>query len=341
MATKVNFLDRAPGFVTKSMAFLLSPFEDLIGTARPLWRDYSKYQGIVNFDIAVANGVLGFTARSTIASGGVDTWFPQNWSEAGRVGKYRNSYHVLHPDQLVLPQADNWYTINPEIDLIPRVIDLEVQNGTAFNQIADRTWELSEIVKSRDGVRPWIYSRRLLVNSWLASWTTAMLNEHYWWMAEYLWDRVTEHPGPATVPNRVDPLRILLHQTADKKPGFPGEAQSAAVDYDRWEQGDEAALHAFIATTYGGSPPPIPPLPPVVIGQLIQMVVISPVNCRTGPSKAYGIVGVLSTNTIINVLDVDVQSAARWWVKHLFNGEEVWSAVCYDGVIYLNEVTEV
>jgi len=210
----------------------------------PLWRDYSRYQGQVDFDIAQTMGVCGMATRAGISWGYQDAWFPRNWEEAGRVGIYRTSYHVLYPSESVVRQADNWYKVHPKLDIIPRVIDLEVDNGQSAQRIAAATWEMSETVLERDGVRPIIYSRYLLVNNFLAGWTSEMLNKHYWWLAQYLFDHTREHPGPPTLPER------------DKKPGFYGEAESAAVDCDRWQLHEGAwDMHAWIADTWGEKPP--------------------------------------------------------------------------------------
>jgi hypothetical protein len=236
---------------------LLSIFENPSGLKRPLARDISSNQGKYNMDVAKANGVLLITMRAAIGWSYQDKFFPGYWEDAE--GIYRNSYHIIHPDLDVIRQADNWYRVNPEIEVIPRTIDLEINKlNLPATQVADTVWKMSEIVKSRDGVRPIIYSRYLLINLWLASWTSEMLNDHYWWLAQYLWDRRREHPGPPTLPDRVRKDRVILHQTADKKPGFYGEAESAAVDYDRWELGSAVDMVAFIEEVWGGHAPPPP-----------------------------------------------------------------------------------
>ena len=234
---------------------LVSVFEDPVGLDRPLWRDYSRYQGVVNFDVAKLNGVLGMAARAGICYGYTDPFFQLNWDEAGRVGMYRTSYLVPYPDQPVVKQVDNWYRIHPLIDIIPRVVDLELKREQPWSKIADVSWEISELVFSRDGIRPIFYSRYGLINTWLSSWTEEMLNDHFWWLAQYRWVRSLEHAGPPTLPNGVRRDRVLLHQTADKKPGFTDEVDSKSVDWDRWEIGNEAEMHQFIAAAFGGDEP--------------------------------------------------------------------------------------
>ena len=65
---------------------------DPTGIDRPLWRDYSRYQVKVNFDVAKANGVLGMAARAGISWGYTDPWFETNWNGAGQAGMYRINY---------------------------------------------------------------------------------------------------------------------------------------------------------------------------------------------------------------------------------------------------------
>lgn len=261
MATNVNLLDNLPEVAFVPLAFATSTFEDPIGTARPLWRDYSRWNGQVDFSIAAANGVKGYAARSGISWGYQDPWFPRNWSEGAINGLYRTSYHVIYPSESSLRQADNWYKIHPEIEIIPRVIDLELDCDQSPSRIADATWELSSIVLSRDGVRPIIYSRYLLINDWLATWTTSMLNAHYWWLAQYPWLRTYEHPGPPTLPDRLSRDRVVLHQTCDKKPPFPGEVENLSADWDRWEIGNEQEMHMWIGQEWAGTEPPPEPDP--------------------------------------------------------------------------------
>jgi hypothetical protein len=202
-------------------------------------------------------------ARSTISWGYTDAWFNRNWIEAKRVGMYRASYHVIYPDQPVDRQCANWFKANPTIDVIPRCIDLELENGCSPSQIADATWNMSNVVYAHDGIRPLIYSRYLLLNEWLDSWTNEMLEAHYYILAQYLWDRTREHPGEPTLPNRIPEKNVIMHQTADMKLGFPGESGGTKnVDYDRWEIGNTAEMHQWIDLKWNdGTLPPDPPLP--------------------------------------------------------------------------------
>jgi len=261
---QLNFVDR----ILRALPLA----EDPVGLDRPLWRDWSKHNGYVDHAVSAANGALGMAARAGISWGYQDPLFDHNWVGARVNGLHRTSYHVIYAGQPVIEQADNWYRMHPEIDRIPRIIDLEVDTGVAAAQFAETTWEMSELVLARDGVRPWLYSRYRLINLWLSPyWTQEMLDSHFYILAQYLWDRTREHPGPPTLPKNVQQKNVILHQCADKKAGFPGECQSAAADYDRWELGTAADMVAWIEDHYGGGEqPPIEPPEEVETGWDVQ-----------------------------------------------------------------------
>src|SRR3990167_809290 len=218
---------------------------------RPLLVDVSANQGKMNVAIMAAGGVLGIVPRAGISWSYKDPTFPDVWAQAGTVGIYRTSYHVIYTDQPIAAQADSWYSVHPERDIMPRLIDLEVDRGDSAYQKAFNTWRMVELIDSRDGIPPTIYSRYLLVNQWLAPyWTVEQLNHVTWALAQYLNDRTVEHPGPPTLPNGVRADRVLYHQTADKIAGWPGSIESAALDRDRWCLGDEAQMHTYIQNNW-------------------------------------------------------------------------------------------
>jgi hypothetical protein len=163
----------------------------------------------------------------------------------------------------VVAQTNLWYSVHPTRDIVPRWIDLEVDRGDSTLQKATRTWEMVELVESRDGVSPTIYSRYLLVNQWLVPhWTVEMLNHVTWALAQYKFDRTVEHPGPPTLPIGVREDRVLYHQTADKIPGWPGSIGSSALDRDRWCVGDVSQMKTYIINEW--TEPEEPPPPPEV-----------------------------------------------------------------------------
>lgn len=294
---------------------LVSIFEDPVGTARPLWRDTARYQMYWNHDVAAANGVTGVACRAGISYGYIDPFF--NYQYGGAKDKmYRTSYHVLYPDQPIVRQADEvWYKAQPEIEIIPRVIDLEVSRGMAWDAIGEVVWNMSNLVLRRDGVRPLIYTRYRIVQEWLRKWTPEMLNSHYWWFAQYRYLRYLEHKGPPTLPvyqigshgpvgsQMINRSRVVLHQTADKKAPFPGEVPTTgagkSIDWDRWEIGDEAGMHRWIKQTWGEGTAPPPPLPPAEK----HVKTTTNLNVREQPDASSKDIGTLKQGTDVTVVE--------------------------------------
>ena len=145
---------------------LFSPFEDPTGLERPLIRDIARYQLEYGVDVGVLNGVLVLIVRCGISYGYHDSWFKTNYN-AAKGKMYRTSYHVLYPTQSVVKQADQvWYDEQPVLDVIPRCMDAELQGDASDKQVGDAMWDMSELVLSRDGHRPIIYSRYKLIEKW-------------------------------------------------------------------------------------------------------------------------------------------------------------------------------
>ena len=243
---------------------ILAPFEDPTGLDRPLLRSYSVYQRGPNLDVAIANGVIGAWHRAGISWGYQDEYAVPFLVRAAAYGDQflYATYHVIFCDQPVIRQADNWYQVQPEPTNAPRTIDLEVNRYIDDARYADATWQMCEVVKARDGMYPLIYCRHLLVNKWLSPfWTLDMLNIVWWWLAQYLTDRTREHPGPPTLPAGVQRDRVLVHQTADKKPAFPGENGAGGTVTATWERaeiGNEAEFRQVIGEIMG-TPELMPP----------------------------------------------------------------------------------
>jgi len=292
------------------LASVVLNWENPAGLDRPLFYDFSHWQLVVNMAIAKAMGAFGMISRATNGTATPDDTFQANWLHAYEQGMYRASYHVLRPSQPLVAQVDNWYKANPTIDTLPRWIDLELHENQAPEKIATMTWEVSEIVQSRDGALPGIYGRYLLINQWLSPfWTADMLNKHWWWLAQYTADRIREHAGPPTLPNKVLRERVFMHQTADKKPDPPGMCSgSATVDHDRLEVCGNDEVHTWIAQNFGGSAPPPPP--PVTIIQPIKKVrVTANLNVRSSASSASADLGTLKYGSIVPV----IESVSGWY----------------------------
>lgn len=243
----------------KRVSGIIGLEDDPVGLARPPWFDASKYQGSIDMTVA-AETFWGCYLRAGVGWGYADPEFAGHYAAAGEAGLYRTSYHVLWTDLDVQAQFEHWISIHPHIDTIPRVIDLEADRGDSNYHKATVVKQMSDMVLEYDGQRPIIYSRANIIQPWLDSWSDTFLNQHYFILANYLYNATLEHPGPPSRPERMNENRVILHQTCDHKNAPVDMISSASqdLDWDRWELGDEVAMQSFIEEQWGDGLEPQP-----------------------------------------------------------------------------------
>jgi len=217
----------------------------------PLLYDVSSHQGEIKF-ARLAEGkepVYGMYIRAGCGLG-KDAQFERNYSKCGDYNLYRTSYWAIWHELPIYTQLDKWYEQHPVLDGLPRVIDLE-HGGAEPEQISLDIIDWSDAILSRDGHRPWIYSRVNLIEPWLTPfWTPEELNAHYYILAQYDNHRDEEEEG-IVLPDGIDISRILMKQTADMIPPDPlSLAPCAAIDRNRWLQGDVDGMNDFLISTY-------------------------------------------------------------------------------------------
>ncbi len=202
----------------------------------------------VDFDvIAEHQPEVAFIAMRTGVSWGYqDPWFAYYFQEAGRIGRVRMAYHVLYPGESAERQMDNLFRILGDADLTqtPIVLDLELDHGQSVARITACTVESLNLIHSRTGRVPIIYSRAGWVNQYLR---VADLPPVGWWLAQYRWPRpyplyTPEYPCPPVLPAGVKDW--LVHQTACRGASI-GARANHFMDYNRWH-GDKADLLRFI-----------------------------------------------------------------------------------------------
>jgi hypothetical protein len=251
--------------------------ENPFGLQRPLWRDASHWAGTLNFDISKINGVHGYFIKACQGNSWYDAMFLENWENLGKSGLFRSAYTYYMAEQTPESQFELLKGVCPDRDTIPPVLDFEVNYigyegdlvqmkydwaevviPISRKQVADNLWTFCELVKDHYGEYPIFYSRKNVIDFWLGSWTSEQKNSLYWWIALYSRNRAIEHPGEPELPNGVDYENVILHQTADLKPGFPGETTSKDIDWNRWEIGNEEQMLKWIDAVWGSKEDPVP-----------------------------------------------------------------------------------
>lgn len=282
---------------------------------RPLWFDVSYWQKVINPTAMRDAGAYGCAVRAVVGQLYVDPYFAANWNVLDNSGLYRTGYGVYVPAQNWKVQLDAWYRVMPERDVVPRVIDLEIQDAKVpYKKIADDMWSWVGSIKARDGVEPIIYSRKNLVDLWLVPyWTSEQLNSVWWWMAQYTKGRIVEHQGPPDMPKGVRRERVVLQQTADHKPPPPGVTNSSTIDWDRWEIGDEREMRKFIGVNWGYENVPVPE--PVDEGGLVYQVAVDKLNIRKLPKSTSTDLGDLHEGDVIVAREIGGTDAWIMTVK--------------------------
>jgi GH25 family lysozyme M1 (1,4-beta-N-acetylmuramidase) len=209
----------------------------------------------VNFDTIAAHDpkVAFVSMRSGISWAYQDPWFSYYFQEAARIGRVRMPYHVLYPGESPLAQMDNFFRIlgNPDFNITPLVLDLEIDHGQTPVRITATTAKSIEIITTRTGNIPFIYSRALWVNQFLR---VKDLPPVFWWLAQYRYSwpyplYTPEFPCPPTLPLGVTTWSI--HQTSQRGQSI-GAPAMYYMDYNRFN-GSDQDLFSFI-----GQPDPVP-----------------------------------------------------------------------------------
>lgn len=249
--------------INKAIHKVIELLEDPTGTERGLLFDFSRYNGVIDFEKVKEAGAWGVIIKATEGTSWADPNFDHNWEMAGEAGLYRGSYHYFHPIGDPVKQVDNYLGVAVEPGELGRWGDLETDDGiTDRRVVGNRFWKFSVEIEAREGEHPGIYSRQLLIEDYLKYWNITQLNTHWFWLAQYLWGRVVEHPGPPTLPSRAEENRVVFHQTADLKPApIDGMVSNLSVDYNRFELGQRAEFDTWLEERGFMDDPP-PPEPP-------------------------------------------------------------------------------
>ena len=276
----------------------------------------------VDFDIikASVNPIVRYVAmRSGICWGYTDAWFQYYFQECKRVGLPRAPYHVIYFGESPLAQMDNFYRIlgagHDEIhDRL--VLDLEVAGSNSRLACTDTTLKCMQILKSRTGRNPILYSRAGWVNEHLySSWFPADTD---WWLAQYRfrlpWPLYTpEYNPPPTLPKGVG--RWLVHQTAEyqRSIGAPGRYY---MDWNRWNGDANDVLNYF---GYDGDVDPEPEEPEVIEPLFSVKFKAYALYLRNAPVNGEIVGAVTRGDPFDNIHDVyEVDGATGWY--RLSNG---------------------
>ncbi|MBU0511459.1 MAG: hypothetical protein KJ638_07140 [Chloroflexi bacterium] len=108
---------------------------------------------------------LKFVAiRATISWGYVDKWFANNWVGVKTAGFDRLAYHIVYPDESAERQMDNFLRQFSDDDFgNGLVLDVEKDHGKKPDTIGACVAKCIDIIQSRTGKAPILYSRAFFI----------------------------------------------------------------------------------------------------------------------------------------------------------------------------------
>jgi lysozyme len=122
--------------------------------------DISHWQGAINWTQVRASGKKFAFCKATEGLDYTDPTFATNWPAMRTAGMLRGSYHMGHPADSAITQANRFFdTVQPSSGDLPLVLDLEKTDNLAPADV--RAWVVAFVtqIKSRMGGRaPIIYT---------------------------------------------------------------------------------------------------------------------------------------------------------------------------------------
>jgi len=217
--------------------------------SKPFGVDLSKWDNPVNWPAFWAHNwadpVEFIAHRATISWGYKDPWFASNFI-AMRAEVPVLAYHVLYPGESIERQVDNFLSAvntasGSNWDGVHPVLDVELDHGKSKAVITAAILSFQDKVAAATGKRPVIYSRANWIDQYTS--TGAWRAAEQWWLANYLFDRDREHPGPPALPAGV--TTWLIHQTSDRYAIPAGITARPYLDSDRWNPDGVGVLDFF------------------------------------------------------------------------------------------------
>lgn len=236
--------------------------------------DVSIYQGVIDWPLVEASGIVQFAyIRSSIGLSS-DTNFKRNWDGCGMTGIRRGAYHFFRADADPIRQAEKFFeVVGPLRDVdMPPVLDFEVKKPTNQDVKEFIKGVVSFMLKTEE-----LFQRKCVVytggpifNSETKGADPAdieLLSSRDLWLAAYVFDPDKFVPEAWKKRGASWTLWQLSGDvSAGNKPGKKVPGISVVVDYNT-SQGAATDLDAWIKSSNLKAPEvkPVEPETPVVV----------------------------------------------------------------------------
>lgn len=215
--------------------------------------DVSKWQGVMNWEVALSRGISFAIIRSSYYAGGLyeDPQYQRNVSECERLGIPYGVYHYIIPYGTPATQAN--YFADRVRGPLGAWMDVEDNGGYSSAALADWLWLFADTLTSRLGKLPGIYTRASFWNTYVADrdWERFKL-----WIARY--DATITNPYPPYTPRDwpgEHDWSIWQWSAGGNGLGAYYGAQSADIDLNRYDGTLEDFKTEFDLEDAGDEPP--------------------------------------------------------------------------------------
>ncbi len=148
--------------------------------------DVSHYQSRIDWTQLNQQNIHFAFIKATEGEDLIDSLFEHNWCKAQETGIKRGAYHFFRPNIPVLNQVLNFIkTVHLEPGDLPPVLDVEVLDGVASDNMEPLIRGWLTMVEAHYGVKPILYSNQTFYNTHLGS----AFNDHLLWIARYSKDK--------------------------------------------------------------------------------------------------------------------------------------------------------
>lgn len=185
--------------------------------------------------------------RTGISWGYVDSYFDTYWQAAKSILSIpRLAYHVMYPREDIKRQVDNMKKHFPGgvFDGDAVVNDMELVHDATRAQISAACYEFTNRLQDWSKKPVFIYTRFSFVHDYMDYWSSKYaewMEYQLWWMAQYYGDDANGKPitkefptANLWIPNQLNHLKVVIHQTGAKGDGLKVGTVSKQVDTNRW-----------------------------------------------------------------------------------------------------------
>jgi len=186
-----------------------------------------------------------------------DIKFPDFWPWAINLGITKSMYMYNWPGWTVDQHIGNFIDsvekyCQGDLGDGPIWVDAECHADKTKREVSDHTFGCVEAIKRETGKEVGVYSGQWFLEEYMEK--QDWMQDVQWWLAQWLTDQPSEHPGPVYLPYDIPEENVLWHQTGSRCRAdiFGG---TGYVDTDRWELSDEEFNLIYPANTTPPDPP--------------------------------------------------------------------------------------